>query len=91
MNYAFWRLQRVGKATLETADVRKFIEKIKEFRIYADARWNDPTRYIGAVAGAVVENNAIKFAHENGLYTIVQSGEAAEIVPVPEGFQAREW
>jgi hypothetical protein len=33
----------------------------------------------------------MKLAHENGLYTIVQSGEAIEIVKVPEGFKAREW
>jgi hypothetical protein len=79
------------KTMLDMADIRKFIEKIKEFRIYADARWKDTTHYIGAVAGAVVEGDAIKFAHENGLYTIVQSGEAVEIVPVPEGFKAREW
>jgi len=79
------------KTMLDIADIRKFIEKLKEFRIYADARWKDTTRYIGAVAGAVVEDDAIKFAHENGLYTIVQSGEAVDIVPVPEGFKAKEW
>jgi len=45
----------------------------------------------GAIAGAVVDEEAIKFAHENGLYTIVQSGEAVDIVPTPEGFKAREW
>ena len=80
-----------AKLMLDIADIRKFIEKIKEFRIYADARWKDVPRFIGAVAGAVVEDDAIKFAHENGLYTIVQSGEAVNIVPTPEGFQAREW
>jgi peptidase E len=64
---------------------------MEEYRIYADARWKDTTRYIGAAAGAVVEGDAIKFAHENGLYVIVQSGEAVEIVPVPEGFKAKEW
>ena len=79
------------KTTLETSDVRKYLKKIEEFRIYADARWKDVPRFIGAVAGAVVEGDAIQFAHENGLYTIVQSGEAVEIVPVPEGFKAREW
>jgi hypothetical protein len=80
------------KTTLETADVRKFLDAINGFRIYVDARWKDvPRRFIGAVAGAVVEGNAIKFAHENGLYTIVQSGEAVDMVPVPEGFKAQEW
>ena len=79
------------KTMLEMSDVRKYLEQIENFRIYADARWKDVPRFIGAVAGAVVEDDAIKFAHENGLYTIVQSGEAVEIIKVPEGFKAREW
>ena len=88
------------KTSLETADVRKHIEKIEEYRQHiASVGFIKPplthllpsTRFIGAVAGAVVEEDAIKFAHENGLYTIVQSGDAVEIVPVPEGFKAREW
>ena len=79
------------KTKLETADVRKHLEKMEKYRIYANARWNDPTRFIGAVAGAVVTDEAKDFAHENGMYVIVQSGEAVEIVPVPVGFKAREW
>ena len=79
------------KLMLDVADVRKFIDKLGEFRVYADARWKDTTHYIGAVACAVVEDGAIQFAHENGLYTIVQSGEAVEIVETPEGFKACEW
>ena len=49
------------------------------------------TRFIGAVAGAIVNDDVIKFAHKNGLYTIVQSGETVEIAPVPDGVQAKEW
>ena len=82
------------KTTLETADVRKHLEQIEKYRRHVDAAkilWPPTTRFIGAVAGAIVEDEAMKFAHENGLYVIVQSGEAVEIVPVPEGFKAREW
>ena len=82
------------KTTLETADVRRHLEKMAEYRIYADAAkilWPPSTRFIGAVAGAVVTDEAMKFAHENGLYVIVQSGEAVEIVPTPPGFVAKEW
>ena len=78
------------KTTLETADVRKHIGQMEEYRHIADAR-GDKRRFIGAVAGAVVEGEAMQIAHENGLYVIVQSGKAVEIVPVPEGFQAKEW
>jgi len=88
------------KTTLETSDVRKHIEKIEKYRRHiVSVGFVQPpfthllpsTRFIGAVAGAVVEEEAMEFAHENGLYTIVQSGEAVEIVPVPVGFKAREW
>jgi len=79
------------KTTLETADVRKHLEKMEKYRVYADARGNEPTRFIGAVAGAVVDDETKNFALENGLYVIVQSGDAVEIVPTPEGFKAKEW
>ena len=80
------------KTTLDVADVRQHVERIDKYRTYADARWGDTsTRYIGAVAGAVVEDKVVDFAHEHGLYTIVQSGEGVEIVEVPKDFQARVW
>ena len=69
------------------AIVRKHLGKMEKYRIYANARWNDPTRFIGAV----VTDEAKDFAHENGMYVIVQSGEAVEIVETPEGFKAKEW
>ena len=78
------------KTSLETADVRRHIDRLEKYRRCADAR-GDKRRFIGAVAGAVVKDEAMDFAHENGMYVIVQSGEAVEIVPVPEGFQAKEW
>ena len=91
------------KTYLETTDVRRHVEKIEEYRRHiASVGFVQPpfthllptTRFIGAIAGAVVEEEkkeVIKFAHENGMYVIVQSGEAVEIVPVPEGFKVREW
>ena len=79
------------KTTLETADVRRHIERMEQYRSHADAMGNAAMRFIGAVAGAVVKDDAVNFAHANGLYTIVQSGEAVEIVPPPEGFRAKEW
>jgi len=32
-----------------------------------------------------------EFAQENGMYVIVQSGEAVEIITPPDGFAAKEW
>ena len=89
-----------AKLVQEAEDVNSFIEKIEEYRQHIDAvGFVQPpfkhllpgTRFVGAIAGGVIEEGAMKLAHENGLYTIVQSGEAVEIVPTPEGFQAREW
>ena len=78
------------KTTLETADVRQHIERLQKYRRYADAK-GDKRRFIGAVAGAVVEGEAADVAHSNGMYVIVQSGDAVEIIAPPEGFVAKEW
>jgi len=78
------------KTSLDTKDVRKHIERLEKFRRYSDVR-GDKRRFVGAVAGASIEEEAMEFAHENGLYVIVQSGDAVEIVTPPEGFVAKKW
>ena len=80
------------KTTLETADVREHIGCLQKYRRFVDARGaGNVKRYIGAVAGGVVKNEAAEFAQENGLYVIVQSCEAVDIITPPEGFVAKEW
>ena len=80
------------KTTLEITDVRKHLERMEKYRRYANAfGYGKHMRFVGAVAGAVIEGDAVDFAHANGLYTIVQSGEGVEIVPMPENFRAKEW
>ena len=78
------------KTTLETRDVRRHIRTLEKFRRVSDIK-GDKRRFIGAVAGVVVKGDAEEIAHENGMYVIVQSGKAMEILPVPEGFIAKEW
>ena len=68
-------------------DVIEHIERLEKYRLYG----NDKRRICGAIAGAVVKDNVIKFAQKHGMYVIVQSGKSVEIVPPPEGFKAREW
>jgi hypothetical protein len=75
------------KTRLTAADVREHIERLEKYRLYGD----DKRRIVGAVAGAVVSDDVIKFAHRKGLYVIVQSGEAVKIVTPPMGFTAKEW
>jgi len=75
------------KTKLTDDDVREHIERLEKYRCYG----KDKRRILGAVAGAVVSDDVIKFAHRQGLYVIVQSGEAVEIIASPEGFVAKEW
>lgn len=79
------------KTTLETTDVRDHIERLKKYRRYTNATSGDKRNFIGVVAGAVVTDEAAVFAHQNGMYVIVQSGEAVEIVMPPDGFAAKKW
>ena len=68
-------------------DVRDHIERMKKYRLYG----NDKRRIFGAIAGAVVPDKVAEFAHKQGMYVIVQSGEAVEIIAQPKGFKAKEW
>jgi predicted AAA+ superfamily ATPase len=80
------------KTTLKIDDINEHIERIKNYRRYADAKGFGGNRhFIGAVAGAVAAKNVVDFAQKNGMYVITQSGEAFEIIPPPEGFIARKW
>ena len=79
------------KTTLETEDIRDHIERLEKFRHHIDAKGNDQRRFLGAVAGAVVTKDIAKFAQKHGMYVIVQSGEAVEIMTPPEDFVAKKW
>jgi hypothetical protein len=80
------------KTTLRTDDIRDHIERIKKYRRYIDRRGvGKKQHFIGAVTGAVVSDEVAQFAQSQGMYVIVQSGEAVEIVTPPEGFVAKEW
>ena len=80
-----------AKTTLKMDDVRDHIERMEKYRRFVDADGNNGKRFIGAVAGTVIEDNVINFAHENGLYVIIQSARAVEIIAQPEGFVAKKW
>jgi len=81
-----------AKTTLKIDHVREHIDRLEKYRRYVDARGRDThVRYIGAVAGTVVADNVIHFAHKQGLYVIVQTARDVEIAPLPEGFVAKEF
>ncbi len=81
------------KTKLKTEDVLEHVARLEKYRRYYNARHSNPDgqHFIGAVAGAVVTPNVIEFTQKQGMYVIVQSGEAVEILPSPEGFVAKKW
>ena len=80
-----------AKTKLTNADVREHVERLEKYRRCIDAAGSDSRRFIGAVAGAVVEKNVAAFAQKHGMYVIAQSGKAFEIIPAPEGFVPKKW
>jgi hypothetical protein len=78
------------KTELRVEFVDGHMERIEKVRRYMDAR-GDARKVIGAVAGGVVPEDVMRYAHKKGLYVIVQSGESAAIADRPKGFEARVW
>ncbi|HIJ84485.1 MAG TPA: DUF3782 domain-containing protein [Magnetococcales bacterium] len=76
------------KSTLTVADVRDHLNRLQQFKEFFP-RYAD-CRVIGAVAGIVTEDKAAQFARNQGLFVIVQSGEAVALANEPE-FKPRMW
>ena len=78
------------KARLKLEHVDDHIERLGIISSY-NAKHNDSRKVIGAVAGGIVPQNVMTYAHKKGLYVLVQNGESIEIADDPEGFKAQEW
>jgi predicted AAA+ superfamily ATPase len=78
------------KTELTTEDVKTHLERMDIIRRYMDGH-GDTRKMIGAVAGGIVAANIASFAHRNGFYVVVQSGDAIAVADRPDGFKAREW
>jgi hypothetical protein len=77
------------KTRLTTEDVKDHVKRLEILRRVADEH-NDRRKYLGAVAGAVVDQEVSDYARKTGFYVIIPSGEGVEI-EVPIGFKPREW
>jgi hypothetical protein len=77
------------KTRLTTEDVKDHVKRLEILRVVADEH-NDRRKYLGAVAGAVVDQKVSDYARKTGFYVIIPAGEAVEI-EVPEGFKPRVW
>ena len=78
------------KTKLTAKDIIAHLKRIEVIREYMDAR-DDKRKIIGAVAGGVIDDTAIKQAQEEGLYVLAPNGESIAVVPMPDSFKAREW
>lgn len=78
------------KTDLRDRDVDQHLKRIERIRQNMDKK-GDKRIIVGALAVGIAKNDAIKYAHNKGLYVIVQSGENITIAETPKGFKAREW
>ena len=53
--------------------------------------YGDKRKVIGAIAGCVVNKEVLGYAHEQGLYVLMQNGESVAVAKTPENFALREW
>ena len=51
----------------------------------------DTRKVLGAVAGGIMPENVLKYAHRKGLYVLVQNGESISLAALPADFAPREW
>jgi hypothetical protein len=77
------------KTHLTTEDVRDHVKRMGILRKVADAHM-DRRKYLGAVAGAVIDREVSAYALKNGFYVISPSGDTVDI-EAPEGFKPRIW
>jgi hypothetical protein len=77
------------KTRLSAEDVQDHIRRMEILRGVAD-KHGDRRKYLGAVAGAMVEKDVVEYANRNGLYVIIPSGDTVTI-EIPDDFRPREW
>jgi hypothetical protein len=71
--------------------VSEHVNRLEKYRRWKDSKGEGKKRYIGAIAGTVVDDNVVQFAQKKGMFVIVQLGNNVEIVKPPAGFVAKEW
>ena len=79
------------KSTLTRQDVEDHLARLDKIKQIAPKLFNlSGMTVYGAVAGMIIENNADRFAYQNGLYVLKQNGNIVEIVNNDQ-FEPREW
>ena len=70
--------------------VDEHIRRMRLIRQYPPAEVKGKT-LLGAIVGAVVTEEARKYAENNGLFVLELTGEDVRLLDPPEGFKPREW
>jgi uncharacterized coiled-coil protein SlyX len=78
------------KTELSIDDINEHIERMAKIREYMDSR-KDSRKLVVAIAGEIVPENVLRYAHKKGLYVLTQTGDSVAIAAAPHGFEAREW
>ncbi|GMO31951.1 MAG: hypothetical protein Pg6A_20820 [Termitinemataceae bacterium] len=71
-------------------DIKYHIKRMGKMRKYADLH-GDKRKYLGAVAGMVVNENAYRFALKNGFFVIIPAGDTFNIIAPSGEYSPREW
>ncbi|MDR0387496.1 MAG: hypothetical protein LBH57_05625, partial [Treponema sp.] len=77
------------KTRLTSEDVKDHVKRLAILRKAADGH-DDRRKYLGAVAGAVVDPEVSAYARKTGFYVIIPSGDGVDI-EVPEGSKPQTW
>ena len=78
------------KAKLKQDDVDDHIRRLGIISNY-NVLHNDNRKVLGAVAGGVVSQKVVEYAHKKGLYVLVQNGDSIKIADIPSNFKPYEW
>jgi len=78
------------KTELSVGDIDEHIERIATIRKYMDAH-GDGRKLVSAIAGEIVSENAMNYAHKRGVYVLKQTGDSVAIAAAPHYFKRHEW
>jgi hypothetical protein len=78
------------KSSPSIEDVKDHAARMETLRVYADSH-NDKRKYIGAVAGGIVDDSVKRYALKSGFYVIEQSGDTVSIAAVHDSWKPKTW
>ena len=73
------------KARVKMGDINRHMERLEILRLWQEDKTSH-RKIMGAIAGAIFDDEERKAAVKEGLYVIVQSGDTVKI-DIPEGFK----